>query len=270
MKDYNSVGATTRLCRDSMHDLQRIQQDLQESLSLDKHPVALLIGAGCPFSIRVPDSSGETKPLIPDLAGLTSLVAAKLANDENFKTLVQQFVDDGRTNYTIEELLSHVRLMRRVVGSGNARGLTATSLKNLEESLCMHVAEAVLCDLPTSSTAFHDLAAWIGGVSRRTPVHIFTTNYDLLLEQALEACEVPFFDGFVGAQRPFFDLRAIEDEELPARWARLWKLPAQSAGSWRTTAALRDCNDRKLPRQGFSSILRSSSMTRAGGCHTWR
>lgn len=207
-----------------MHDLQRIRQDLQESLSLDKHPVALLLGAGCPFSIQVPEPSGGTRPLIPDMEGLTAIIKESLNDDPDFQTLVEQFASDGRPAFTIEELLSHVRLMRRIVGSGNARGLTAASLQELEESLCRHVTEAVNQQLPAFPTPYHELTAWIGGVPRRTPVHIFTTNYDLLLEQALERSELPFFDGFVGAQRPFFDLRAIEDEELPARWTRLWKL----------------------------------------------
>jgi hypothetical protein len=44
------------------------------------------------------------------------------------------------------------------------------------------------------------------------------------MEQALERRQVPFFDGFVGSARPFFDQRAIEDGEIPVRWSRLWKL----------------------------------------------
>lgn len=35
---------------------------------------------------------------------------------------------------------------------------------------------------------------------------------------------MPYFDGFAGACKPFFDLRAMEQDVLPPRWARLWKL----------------------------------------------
>jgi hypothetical protein len=65
---------------------------------------------------------------------------------------------------------------------------------------------------------------WVGGTARGEPIEIFTTNYDLLVEQALEEVGVPYCDGFVGAREPFFDVRAIEDDVLPPRWARLWKL----------------------------------------------
>jgi hypothetical protein len=80
--------------------------------------------------------------------------------------------------------------------------------------------------LPTQSTAFHHLAAWVRGTPRATPVEIFTTNYDLLAEQALEDLRVPYFDGFIGAREAFFDPYSIETEEskMPARWARVWKL----------------------------------------------
>lgn len=60
---------------------------------------------------------------------------------------------------------------------------------------------------------------------------VFTTNYDLLLEQAFEETRVSYFDGFVGARQPFFDIAAIEYDDVPSRWVRLWKL--HGSISWR-------------------------------------
>ena len=206
------------------HDLQRIRQDLEESLSLDKHPVALLLGAGCPVAVRIPDGSGGTSPLIADIAGLTAAVSSALHADPSFVKLLQQFDDDGRTDHTIEDLLSHIRLLSRVCGAGNARGLNAADLKALEEALCKQIGLAVRKELPHDDTPYHRLAEWIGGMLRQSPLNVFTTNYDVLLEQALEERGLPYFDGFVGARNPFFDLRAIEDDQIPSRWTRLWKL----------------------------------------------
>lgn len=45
-----------------------------------------------------------------------------------------------------------------------------------------------------------------------------------LMEQSLEEMEIPYFDGFVGANNPFFDLRALEDNLIPKHWSRLWKI----------------------------------------------
>ncbi len=207
-----------------MHDLTRVQRDLQESLSLDKHPVALLIGAGCPLSVRVNDAAGANIPLIPDVRGLTVRIANNLSADASFKNIVEQFREDGIVDPTIEDMLSRVRLLARVVGKGEARGLSRESLDALEVNLCREVAAIVKAELPSADTAYHRLVDWAGAIDRSTPLQVFTTNYDLLVEQALEDRQIPFFDGFIGVREPFFDLRAIEDDPVPSRWLRLWKM----------------------------------------------
>lgn len=207
-----------------MHDLSRIQRDLQESLSLDKHPVAVLIGAGCPLAVRIPTDGGGTNALIPDVRGLTDHVKAALVSDVSFKNICDQFVEDGKTEATIEDMLSRVRLLARVVGNGSVRGLTHAALVDVEKALCAEISQVVRAELPTDNSPYHYLVDWVGAISRAKPLQLFTTNYDLLMEQALEDRQIPFFDGFIGARAPFFDLRAIEDEQAPSRWVRLWKL----------------------------------------------
>jgi len=207
-----------------MHDFSRVQRDLQESLSLDKHPVAILIGAGCPSAVRISDPSGASHPLIPDVRGLTEKIDACLTGDPSYANLKKQFLDDGVNDFTIEDALSRVRLLARVAGRGNVRGLSENDLTELEKKLCEQISRVVKIELPNEQTAYHHLADWLGAIDRSRSPEIFTTNYDLLLEQALEDRRIPFFDGFIGCRRPFFDLRAIEDETLPPRWVRLWKL----------------------------------------------
>ncbi len=214
-----------------MHDLERIRQDLQVSLSLDKHPVALLIGAGCPVAVRVKNQTGNIVPLIPDIRGLTSTVREELKEDQYFKIILKQFIDDGRSDPTVEDVLSHVRLLARVAGNGKVRGLMAAELRALEKRISIKIVGVVRRDLPTDRTPYGDLADWIGGISRSKGLQVFTTNYDLLIEQALESRSLPYFDGFVGSNRPSFDLRAIEEDPLPSRWTRLWKL--HGSVNWR-------------------------------------
>lgn len=213
-----------------MHDMSRIVRDLQEGLSLDKHPVAVLIGAGCPCSVRVMVED-ENRPLIADIAGLTASLNTALAENASYRALVEQFREDEKENYTVEDLLSRVRTLLRIVGKGQARGLTAAALKEVEREICAHITSIVGVDLPSNQTPYHWFVDWIAGVERKQPLQVFTTNYDLLLEQAFEERRVPYFDGFIGARQPFFDLRAIEDENAPSRWARLWKL--HGSVNWR-------------------------------------
>jgi len=137
-----------------------------------------------------------------------------------WETLAGQLPADA----DVEALLSQIRSLRAVAGPDAVRGLTADQLDALDTAICKSIIDVAGKRLPTTDTPFHKVASWAGASIRTHPVELFTPNYDLLLEQALEETRVPYFDGFVGAVTPFFDLHAIEADELPARWARLWKL----------------------------------------------
>ena len=47
-------------------------------------------------------------------------------------------------------------------------------------------------------------AAWIARSKYHLPIEIFTINYDLILESALETLGVPYFDGFIGVLKARF------------------------------------------------------------------
>jgi hypothetical protein len=78
--------------------------------------------------------------------------------------------------------------------------------------------------LPKGASAYTDLINWIIGTSRENAVEIFTTNYDLLLEETFERAGAAYFDGFTGGREPFFDPVTVASGDLPSRWTRLWKL----------------------------------------------
>ena len=199
---------------------------LQQCLSSDKKPLGLFLGAGCPMAIR-PDGD-DKPPLIPDIAGITQKVREGLTKCKECAPLLKivegHFKTDGHENTNVEDMLSHIRALHAVAGKDKVRDLCSTDLDKLDNKICGLIHELVDKSLPNSQTPFHYIAAWVEPVGRDMPVEIFTTNYDLLMEQALEDCRVPYFDGFAGGRQPFFDLRAMEEDILPPRWARLWKL----------------------------------------------
>jgi hypothetical protein len=209
---------------------------LQQALAPDKMRIAFLLGAGCPVSIRMPEGEG-TRPLIPDIRGLTELVKNKLSSSAQYKdsyaTLLNRFNGGPPANPTIEDILSHIRALQDVVRDGNIDGLNKTALSDLDREICAITTSVVGVALPESNTPYHKLATWIGGIHRVHPIEVFTPNYDLLVEQALEAHKIPYFDGFVGSRQAFFDLTSMESETLPSRWARLWKVHG-SVNWWRT------------------------------------
>lgn len=199
---------------------------LQQCLSSDKKPLGLFLGAGCPTAIR---PEGEKKsPLIPDIEGITKIVREKLPKCEEcgplLKTVEDHFTTDGRKDTTVEDMLSHIRALHAVAGKDKVRGLSAEELDKLDKNICQIIHEVADKSLPNSETPYHRIASWVDAVRRGNSVEIFTTNYDLLMEQAFEDCRIPYFDGFAGVRKPFFDLRAMEEDMLPPRWARLWKL----------------------------------------------
>lgn len=214
------------------HDPARQISFIQQALSQNRKPIGFFIGAGCPLSVRVEthkDDEVVNHALIPDVSGLTTIIAERMTNDpalaDTWLRLINAVKDDGQDSENIEFLLSRIRQLQGVAGNGKVRDLSAAELTALDEKICSVISEEVNRELPTRNTAYHDLAVWTRSVHRAQPVHLFTTNYDLLLEQALEESSAPYFDGFIGSRRAFFDLGAVEDEGLlPARWTRLWKV----------------------------------------------
>ncbi|MCL4519724.1 MAG: SIR2 family protein [Thaumarchaeota archaeon] len=211
---------------DSIHDPQKHVSYLQQCLSSDKMPIGFLLGAGCPVSI-VSDDKSKT-PLIPDIAGITKSIMTALKKNKDcapsLTVLESHFKTDGKLNQNVEDILSHIRALRAVAGKGKVRDLSADNLDKLDETICDLINDLADKNLPDMKTPYHRVALWIDNIGREKPVEIFTTNYDLLMEQALEDCRVPYFDGFAGTRKPFFDLRAMEEDMLPPRWARAWKL----------------------------------------------
>ncbi len=199
---------------------------LQQALSPDKMRVGFLLGAGCPVAIQVPTSLGLA-PLIPSIDGLTNGIRSSIpklpTHAPHFAKIVGHL--DGPSPANIERILTRIRSLADVVGSGSFEGMSKTDLVALDTAICDEISKVMKVRLPAKGTPYHQLASWIGSIPRAHPVEVFTTNYDLLMEQALEECGVPYFDGFSGSDRTFFDVSSMEQhEKLPSRWARLWKI----------------------------------------------
>jgi SIR2-like domain len=210
-----------------VHCPYRRTTDLLQRLSPGKMRIGFFLGAGCPLAIRVPDGA-KTKPLIPEIAGLTAQVKQSLDGDDALKdvakTVWDRVIVRGISTPTVEDILSHIRTLKSLCGDGSIDGFSGEALSKLDLAICERVRGIVDNPLPTSDTPYHVLASWIQAIARENAVEIFTTNYDLLLEQALEEQRVPYFDGFVGSESAFLDLESMAKDDLPARWARLWKI----------------------------------------------
>ena len=220
---------------------------LQQALAPDKMRIAFMLGAGCPVSIRI-EHEGGSQPLIPDIRGLTTFVDTELKKSDAHKESYAKLLSRLPSTSTIEDILTHLRSLLEVVRDGNIDGLDKVSLGGLDAEICRITTTKVAVDLPETSTPYHRLATWVGGIHRTHPIEIFTPNYDLLVEQAFEAYKIPYFDGFIGSRQAFFDLASMENEELPSRWGRLWKVHG-SVNWWRTK------NDEVIRRDTVSATV---------------
>lgn len=163
-------------------------------------------------------------PLIPDVKNLSIYINSELAANTTYTKLLDELKIAEKNPENVEDVLSFIRGLLEVAKGGTVRGLTEDNLISLDELVCQKVGGKVNVPLPEKETPYHKLVKWIKSIERKTPIEIFTTNYDLLMEQSLDSLEVPYFDGFVGSRRPFFDLKAIEDNLIPPHWSRLWKV----------------------------------------------
>ena len=201
----------------AVHDPDRFMSDLRHILTQGRKRVGFLIGAGAPFSIK---KDGE--PLIPNVADLTAAVLDGLDHDD--REVAGRIQSEFENTPNIEDILTRVRRFSQALGNYEVCGWNGARYGKLADSICEKIGKLVNAELPTDETPFSELISWIGGVQRDYSVEIFTTNYDLLVEEAFERARFPYFDGFTGSHNPFFDSATITANDLPDRWSRLWKI----------------------------------------------
>ncbi|MDW3098678.1 MAG: SIR2 family protein [Alphaproteobacteria bacterium] len=203
---------------ENVHNPDQYMASLRTIIAQGRKRIGLLIGAGAPAGMAKEDGS---YPLIPAVAGLTEQVVANL-NAKYEAQLVGLKKELSKND--IEAILSRVRALAKVIGKNQVHGLDGDGFETFGNEICLHIGKIVDARLPPSGSAYADLVNWVTGTSRDYPIEIFTTNYDLLLEEAFEAIGAPYFDGFSGGREPFFDPASVASNDLPARWTRLWKL----------------------------------------------
>lgn len=211
-----------------VHNPDQYMVSLRQIIAQGRKRIGFIVGAGAPAGIKKSDAD---EPLIPAVEGLTEIVL--LALNEQYGATLDGIVAELESP-NIENILSRVRSLAGVIGQATVHGLNGSGFKDLGDAICTKIGQIVNQDLPAGPSPYTEIVAWITGADRPHPVEIFTTNYDLLFEQALERSKTPYFDGFSGANEPFFDPSSVASNDLPPRWTRLWKL--HGSLGWTTNA----------------------------------
>jgi len=178
------------------------------------------------MSLRVNEAgtlvSEGGRALVPGVEELTAQAIEALSGQQRVAAEAIRAEIGAAAN--IESILTRIRLLQQALGAAQVHGLDSDGYKSLGIEVCKKVGEVVGAVLPKERNAYTELVSWVSGTLRAHAVEIFTTNYDLLFEEAFERSRASYFDGFTGGHLPFFDPVSVASDDLPPRWSRLWKL----------------------------------------------
>lgn len=217
-------------------DVIREIRELKSQLAYAKN-LGFFFGAGTSCSIG-----------IPNVATLTNTVEAQLAGiqQEHFRTIKAALTPmiSGR-DVNIEDILNQVRRIREITSDSAGLGfinINGEHAKALDKRICELIYSIIdSTERAADITVPRRFFAWLNSLSHEFTKEVFTTNYDLVVEKALEACRLPYFDGFVGAHEPFFLQdsveRFVDHTDLTTAWVRLWKLHGSLSWFWKSDGA---------------------------------
>ena len=210
------------------HEVAPFANGISTKLAARSRHVCVFLGAGAARACG-----------LPDVSELQTKVLASLNSEERtaFKGQLE-----GRD---LEQALSRLRRITTLLdgSDGEVDGLTSNKAADLDRAVCRSIVSAL--DLKeVDDEPMLKLAAWAARADYLLPLELFTVNYDLLMETALEALGVPYFDGFSGALRARFRTEVVEAEagaagSLPAFIVRLWKLHGSVHWAWEDTEVVR-------------------------------
>jgi hypothetical protein len=215
---------------DKYFDPSEVVRGIQQLLISDKKKIAFLFGAGTSLAKKQEDS-----PSIPAIGKMTELVLNHLKTDskngKKYKTALEEINEELKLegqSINIETILSNIDEKVKIIGKGTLNNLTKDDFSDIGIKIRKKIQEIISVHkdvLGKESTLIqYDLAKWICNADRKFAVEIFTTNYDYLFEIGLEANRVPYFDGFAGSYKPFFNADALEDINYLPKQTKLWKI----------------------------------------------
>jgi hypothetical protein len=213
------------------HDPSEYIRGIQQILISDKKRIGFLFGAGSSLSRK-----SEKSLTVPAIGQMTTDIVKTAGEVEGkYKIALEEIkIELGEQNFNVETILSNLEQKASFIGGGTLNTLQKEDFenliveikKNVRKMVSVHkIEETKIATKDIVSELVHtDFANWIGQAERKHPIEIFTTNYDFLFELGLEHKEIPYYDGFCGSLRPFFNPESVDDFEFLAKQTKLWKL----------------------------------------------
>ncbi len=207
---------------DNLNVLHQINE-LKNILSYSKN-IGFFFGAGssCAFGL-------------PNIFSLTTETFCRLDSDnkivfQNTEKCIKELT--GKSKVSVEDILNYIRQIRNITYGRSDReycGITGEQAGKLDKEICNNIF-AIIKEKEDSVDIeyIRKFFAWYDSSNRNYIKEIFTTNYDMLLEMAMEANYISYYDGFTGSYEPFFNPESIESfpsvMDSTGKWIRLWKI----------------------------------------------
>lgn len=172
---------------------------------------------------------------LPNIMTLTNECRKRLDETEQqlLDKISKSVVDlSGKQQVSIEDMLNYIRQICELTQGRedyDFGGITGEEAANLDRKICEAVFAVIREKEEQADIAnMRKFVAWYDSANRHFLKEIYTTNYDMLIEMALEANYIPYFDGFSGSYEPFFLPESIEsfpgENDSTSKWIRLWKI----------------------------------------------
>ena len=219
-------------------DLIREVKEFKNQLSYSKN-IGFFMGAGCSCALGIPNILQLTEGVEQSLEGGEKTSFKKIQKD------LSESANNG-DQINIEDILNHVRRIREITSEQKDKKyieISGEEAKNLDIKICKMIYEILSkkegdADFKITKQFF----AWFNMQNRDYSKEVFTTNYDLIIEKALEEIQIPYFDGFVGSYEPFFWQESIDKfilkSDLTQNWIRLWKIHGSLNWFWQKNSEL--------------------------------
>jgi hypothetical protein len=181
-------------------------ENLLEILATSKQ-VGLLVGAGISKACGLPNVDDLTKEV------------KKIIKNKDFEALLNK--DDN-----VEAILSKIQQLKSLISSEKKfNNLSLENIKAIEKDIKKTIFEKLSIKVDFDKVC--NLVVWLNFINREYEKEIFTLNYDLLFERALEKVNLPYYTGFIGNVKPFFISDSVDDfngHYVKQSWTKLWKL----------------------------------------------
>lgn len=213
------------------HDPSEYIRGIQQILISDKKKIGFLFGAGSSLATK-----NENSLTVPAIGKMTSEIVDEIGKLEaKYETALNEIKEElGEKNFNVETILSNLEQKVLFIGKGRLNslnkdefaGLIQEIKKGVRKKVSVHKKEdekIVTKDI-VGELVQTDFANWIGQAERKFPIEVFTTNYDFLFELGLEHKEIPYYDGFCGSLRAFFNPESVEDFSFLSKQTKLWKI----------------------------------------------